>query len=121
MRQDSQTFSDIMDIETADQLCVELAVTTEDDPFYDIRINGIKAQPKQYLDLMSEIRIDFKKSQRGLVMLKLSVNGREILPQLRHLLDCEDDCIEAARAWHLSISPNFHSWYHTVDSQGWIA
>ena len=121
MRQDSQIFSDIMDIDTADRICIEMQATTEDDPFYDIRINGIKAQPRQYVDLLSEIRIDFKKSQRGLVMLELCINGREILPLLRHVVDCEDHCIEAARTWHLSITPNFHSWYHSVSSQGWIA
>ena len=124
MHLDSQTFSDIMDIDTSRLLYLMIDVRTHGNTEYQLTLNGEELTGPcyaRYLDLFDPIDLRLTKTIEGTVTIeRLSVNGKSVLPLYAHTTSNQKHWITET-AWHLSIPTNFYQWYHIISGQGWIA
>jgi hypothetical protein len=127
MHPDIKTFSDILDIDTADRLQVRLIVETHGTIHYRMRLNGhlISDPDTVYaLSLFSPIKLTCTVIDAcgGAVEIKqLSVNGHEILPKYQHLARAPTAWIDQTGAWEFHMVDTFYPWYHKISGQGSIA
>ena len=127
MHQDIKTFSDILDIETRDQLQVRLVIAAHGDIHYRMRLNGhlISDPDTTYnLDLFSPInlRCTVIDLNGGAVEIKLlSINKIEILPTYQHLANPQTAWINQEGVWEFNAHSSFYPWFHTISGQGWVA
>jgi hypothetical protein len=100
-------FSDILAIETSDQLKIKLTVIVHGNINYQMQLNG---QP--ITNPHTDLTVDLFDSvcltchvidvNDGAVEIKqLSINGTEI--------------------WQFEIPSPFYTWYHAISGQGWVA
>jgi len=127
MHQDIQTFSDILDIDTRDQLQVRLVIVPHGSVHYRMRLNGhlISDLDTTYnLSLFSvvKLRCEIFDTSLGAVEIKLlSINGQEVLPKYQHLATPSTAWIDQPGSWEFFIDKPFYPWYHEISGQGWLA
>lgn len=127
MHQDIQTFSDILDIDTRDQLQVRLVIEPHGSIHYRMRLNGhlISELDTTYnLSLFSvvKLRCEIFDTVQGAVEIKLlSINGQEVLPRYQHLAIPSTAWINQPGSWEFSIDKPFYPWFHKISGQGWVA
>ena len=126
MRLDTQNFSNITDIDTANQLKILLEIEEHDSPSYALYLNGFRVISPLLLfdtDLFSDISLvcDKHNSQGAIEIKNFTVNNKQVLPRYLHLASTPTHWISQEGSWHLSISAPFHTWYHNASGQGWIA
>lgn len=127
MHQDIKTFSNVLDINTADQLRVRLVIESHGKIHYRMRLNGhlVSDLESEYtLDLFSPISLvcTVIDPNGGAVEIKmLSVNGTEVLPKYQHLAKPQTAWIDTAGVWEFATSETFYPWFHRISGQGWVA
>jgi hypothetical protein len=127
MHQDSQNFSNIMAIDPAKQLAVELEIATHGEVVYQILLNNELVRytkTSKTLNLFDDIELKVNilenKNNGAVEIKKLTVNKKEILPIYQHLAS-KNDCWIKEGEWIYYIPAPFYSWYHNASGQGWIA
>ena len=127
MLPDINNFSNILDIDTANQLEVHLILHVHDQVEYCMQLNNHRIESldqKIFLDLFSPIQLtcQITNTDRGAVEIKrFSVNDKEILPVYQHLADPPVAWIDKKGVWCLDIPAPFYTWYHEISGQGWVA
>jgi hypothetical protein len=127
MHQDIKTFSDILDIDTRDQLQVRLVIEPHGSVHYRMRLNGhlISDLDTTYnLSLFSvvKLRCEIFDTSPGAVEIKLlSINGQEVLPKYQHLATPPTAWIDQPGSWEFFIDKSFYPWFHAISGQGWVA
>jgi hypothetical protein len=127
MHQDIQTFSDVLDINTQDQLQVRLVIVPHGNVHYRMRLNGhliAEADTIHTFDLLSSVHLKCRiiDANGGAVEIKLlSVNGTEVLPRYQHLAQLPTAWIDQTGTWQFDISSPFYPWFHAISGQGWVA
>lgn len=127
MHQDIKTFSNILDIKTADQLQVRLVVEPHGNIHYRMRLNGhlVSEVDSVYtIDLFSTInlRCTVIEANGGAVEIKLlTVNGTEVLPRYQHLANPQTAWIDQEGTWEFNVHSSFYPWFHEISGQGWVA
>lgn len=127
MHPDIKTFSEILDIDTADQLQIKLIVAVHGDINYRMRLNGhlITDLNTEYtMDLFSPINLTCTVIDHcnGAVEIKLlTVNNIEVLPKYQHLASLHTAWIDHNGIWEFQTQSPFYPWYHEISGQGWIA
>jgi hypothetical protein len=127
MHPDIKTFSDILDIDTAEQLQVQLIIQTHGEIHYRMRLNGhlISDTDTVYtVGLFSPIRLKCTVIDTcdGAVEIKLlSANGHEILPKYQHLASPQTTWIDRPGVWEFHMADAFYPWYHKISGQGFVA
>ena len=124
MNPDTQTFSDIMAIDTSSQICLQIKIAAEEK--YQLTINNQIISDKNsitYWDLLAPLEIKIKNlSLYGSVVIKkISVNNLEILPKFCHLSSNKSHSITKPGSWSFVISEPFYIWYHQVAGYGMVA
>jgi hypothetical protein len=127
MHQDIQNFSDILDIEPADQLQVRLIIEPHGNIHYRLRLNGhlISELDTTYsLGLFSMIKLHcevFDPGQGAVEIKLLSINRQEVLPRYQHLAQPPTAWIDQPGSWDFHIPGPFYPWFHGISGQGWVA
>lgn len=127
MHQDIRTFSEVLDIDTADQLHVQLVIAVHGDIHYRMRLNGhliSESNTKYTMDLFSPINLKCTVIDAcgGAVEIKLlAVNGTEVLPRYQHLANPPTAWINQLGIWEFGVHEPFYPWFHRISGQGWIA
>lgn len=127
MHQDIQTFSDVLDINTADQLQVRLVIVPHGNIHYRIRLNGhvITDLDTVYtIDLFNPVSVKCTvlDANAGAVEIKLlSINGTEVLPKYQHLARPQTAWIDQTGVWEFTTGSPFYTWFHEISGQGWVA
>ncbi len=127
MHPDIHTFSDILAIDTQDQLQVRLVIAVHGAIHYRMRLNGhlISDLDTEYkVGLFSIINLQctvFDVNAGAVEICMLSVNGTEVLPRYQHLADPATAWIDQAGTWKFTIDQPFYPWYHRISGQGWVA
>jgi hypothetical protein len=122
-----KTFSDILDIDTADQLQVKLIIAVHGDIHYRMRLNGhlITDLNTEYtIDLFSpvDLKCTVIDHNNGAVEIKLlAVNGIEVLPKYQHLASPQTAWINSNGSWKFMTNCPFYPWFHEISGQGWVA
>jgi hypothetical protein len=127
MHQDIKTFSDILDINTQDQLQLHLVVESHGDIHYRMRLNGhlISDLDTTYsVDLFSPVNLKCTvvDANGGAIEIKLLViNGQEVLPRYQHLARPQTAWIDQTGTWEFAVPAPFYPWFHQISGQGWVA
>lgn len=127
MHQDINTFSDVLDIKTPDQLQVRLVVVAHGNIHYRMRLNGhliAELDTTHTFDLLSSVHLKCRviEPRGGAVEIKsLTVNGTEVLPRYQHLASPPTAWIDQEGTWHFDIPGAFYPWFHAISGQGWVA
>ena len=127
MHQDIRTFSDVLDINTQDQLQVQLVIIPHGNIHYRLRLNGhlVSDSDTTYtFDLLSSVHLKCRiiESNGGAVEIKLlKINGTEVLPKYQHLATPPTAWIDREGTWQFDIHGAFYPWFHTISGQGWVA
>ena len=125
MHQDIKTFSEALDINTQDQLQVQLVIAVHGNIHYRMRLNGhvISDLDTVYtLDLFSPINLVctvFDANDGAVEIKSLTVNGTEVLPKYQHLAEPKTAWITTN--WEFIIPSPFYPWFHEISGQGWVA
>lgn len=125
MHQDIKTFSEVLDINTADQLQVRLVIVPHGNIHYRMRLNGhlvSDLDSTHTFDLFATINLKCQMidDNDGAVEIKLlAVNGVEVLPRYQHLANPQTAWIN--RDWEFKTSGPFYTWFHDISGQGWVA
>jgi len=102
------------------QVAIELAVHDHAD--YNFSVNGISVRAKNSvvcIDLLSTIQFDCRVKTGAVEVVKIAINGREIMPIYLHQADPQTSWI--TDKWSLTIPAPFYPWYHQIIGQGWTA
>lgn len=129
MHPDIQTFSDLTDIDTSNQLKVELELAIHGKIEYHFFVNGDEVLGTNFTntyDLLDPIRVmctvdHFEPGFSGVEIKKLLINGVEVLPKYQHRASPSTAYIDFIGEWSLVIEQPFYVWYHVVTGQGWFA
>lgn len=127
MHQDIKTFSNVLDIETADQLQVRLVIEPHGNIQYRMRLNGhlvTEVDTVYTVDLFSPVNLKCTviDADSGAVEIKLlAVNGVEVLPKYQHLADPKTAWINQPGVWQFTAHSPFYTWFHAISGQGWVA
>ena len=127
MHQDINTFSDVLDIKTPDQLQVRLVVVAHGNIHYRMRLNGhliAELDTTHTFDLLSSVHLKCRviDANNGAVEIKsLTVNGTEVLPRYQHLAQPPTAWIDQEGTWQFDIPSSFYPWFHAISGQGWVA
>jgi len=127
MHQDIKNFSNVLDIETRDQLQVQLVIAVHGNIHYRMRLNGhlITDLDTTYsIDLFSPINLKCTvvDANGGAVEIKLlTVNGTEVLPRYQHLATPPTAWIDQTGTWEFTAHSPFYPWFHAISGQGWVA
>ena len=119
MHLDMKNFSEVADINTANQLAIQIELAEHDDPVYSFTINGIENVGILYIDLLSPIHFKCTVESGAVDIVKITVNGHEVMPLYQHVADPVTSWVTAG--WQLQIQQPFYTWYHQITGQGWIA
>jgi hypothetical protein len=127
MHQDINTFSDVLDIKTPDQLQVRLVIVAHGNIHYRMRLNGhliAETDTIHTFDLLSSVHLKCRviEPRGGAVEIKsLTVNGTEVLPRYQHLAQPPTAWIDQEGTWQFDIPSSFYPWFHAISGQGWVA
>lgn len=127
MHQDIKTFLDVLDINTADQLRVQLVIAEHGEIHYRMRLNGhlVSDLDTTYtLDLFSPVNLKCTviDANAGAVEIKsLLINGVEVLPKYQHLANPQTAWIDQQGPWEFNVHNSFYPWLHAISGQGWVA
>ena len=127
MHQDIRTFSDVLDINTQDQLQVQLVIVPHGNIHYRMRLNGhlISNLDTTYtFDLLSSVHLTCRviEPYGGAVEIKaLTINGTEVLPKYQPLAMPQTAWIDRTGLWQFDIHGSFYPWFHKISGQGWVA
>lgn len=127
MHQDIRTFSEILDIDTQDQLQVRLVIVPHGSIHYRLRLNGhliCDSATTHTFDLLSSIHLKclvFEPNGGAVEIKLLSVNGTEVLPKYQHLATPPTAWIDQAGTWEFTTHVPFYPWFHAISGQGWVA
>ena len=127
MHQDIKTFSEVLDINTQDQLQVQLVVVAHGDIHYRMRLNGhliSDSDTTHTFDLFNPINLKCVviDANMGAVEIKLlAVNGVEVLPKYQHLANPQTAWIDQDGTWEFNAHSSFYPWFHKISGQGWVA
>jgi hypothetical protein len=127
MHRDIKTFSDVLDINTQNQLQVQLVVVPHGNIHYRMRLNGhliADLDTIHTFDLLSSVHLKCRvfEPNGGAVEIKLlSINGQEVLPKYQHLARPPTAWIDQEGTWQFDFRGPFYPWFHAISGQGWIA
>ena len=127
MHQDIKTFSDILDIDTQDQLQLHLVIESHGNIHYRMRLNGhliSDANTTYTVGLFSTVNLKCTvfETNGGAVEIKLlAINGQEVLPKYQHLAQPSTAWIDQEGTWEFVIDQPFYPWFHKISGQGWLA
>lgn len=127
MHPDMNSFSDILDINTNDQLQVQLIIVPHGNIQYRMQLNGheiLDTTSTHKLDLFSAIHLKctiFDANAGALEIRLLSVNGIEVLPKYQHLSTPPTAWLDRNGTWEFAMLQPFYPWYHEISGQGWLA
>ena len=127
MLPDINNFSNILDIDTANQLEVRVILHVHEQVEYCMQLNHHKIESQDqtiFLDLFSPIQLtcQIANVDKGAVEIKrFSVNNKEILPVYQHLANPPVAWIDKTGIWRMDIPAPFYTWYHKISGQGWVA
>jgi hypothetical protein len=127
MHQDIKNFSNVLDIETQDQLQVRLVIVSHGSIHYRMRLNGhliCDADTTHTFDLLSSVHLKctvFEPNAGAVEIKLLSVNGQEVLPTYQHLSNPPTAWIDQTGTWQFDIPSPFYPWFHAISGQGWVA
>ena len=129
MLQNIQTFSDLSDIYTTNQLTIALSVKRHGTIDCDVMLNGQIITNDEYhteLDLFDDIILEcyvrsFTEGSSGLEIIKFTVNSLTVLPLYQHLSSDGSCYLDHLGPWRMHIPSPFYTWYHAITGQGWIA
>lgn len=129
MLQDTQSFSELTDIDTTELLEVNVVLrkhgdidftfSVNDDKFSDLMFS--KKYPINTLLIFKCQLHDFIENSGAVEVVSISVNGREILPKYQHHGVPASAYFDFSTKWVLQLDRPFYSWYHEITGQGWIA
>ena len=121
--QNTENFSDITAIDTAEKIQVRFDIKCFGDASYQLKINGrLVNGSSMTLDLLDSIDICIEKKGSGLVdIADISINDHQIMPMFLVHADPPTNRLESDNTWHFLIAPNFYVWHHHVVGNGWIA
>jgi hypothetical protein len=127
MHQDIRTFSEVLDIDTRDQLQVRLVIVPHGNIHYRLRLNGhliFDLDTTHTFDLLSSIHLKctvFEPNGGAVEIKLLSVNGTEVLPKYQHLARSPTAWIDQTGKWEFTTHDEFYPWFHAISGQGWVA
>jgi hypothetical protein len=128
MHQDIRTFSEALDIKTADKLQVELEVEAHGHVEYRMRLNGhliLDPVTCLTLDLLSPVsltcRVTHIQNGGALEIKKFNINGQEVLPKYQHLASPKTAWLDQIGMWEFHTDRPFYPWFHAISGQGWVA
>jgi len=90
------------------------------DTSYNLEITkeqAIEHQVKLTDPIDIQIQVDRKHPEA--LVVKLQIDGHEILPKYQFLANPPTDYVDFPGIWAFKI-PNFYIWLHEVSGQGWI-
>ena len=128
MHLDTQSFSQIMDIDTQDKLVVSVKLKNHRNPHYKFFINEINLTLADefvvYFDLLKSLHFKiecFNKDNEAIEIENISINGNEILPRYLHLANPPTHWIENIDRWEFKIPAPFYTWHQEISGGGWVA
>lgn len=116
---DMKNFSEVTDINTADQLAIHIELAKHDDPVYSFTVNGKENVGTLYIDLLSPIHFKCLVQSGAVNIVQITVNGHEVMPLYQHVANPTTSWVTTK--WELQIQQPFYTWYHKITGQGWIA
>jgi len=118
-----KNFSELTDINTHDQLTVNVELSTNKDAVYTFKVNG-KLLDQQIqtlkLDLLDKIELRCKVVQGSVEIKRIDINGFEVLPLYQHLAIPQTAWIDQ-EDWNFVIDIPFYEWKHRISGGGWVA
>jgi len=114
-----KNFLDITAIDTCDQLEVEIELIGHNNSEYTFTVNNLPAKHKMYFDLLDDLNFRCNINNGAVEVVKITINGKEILPIYQHLARPATAWITAD--WEFVVPAPFYAWYHEITGQGWIA
>lgn len=122
MSQNIQNFSQLTAIDTHNKIKVKVALKVFDGAHYELLINNQIVTDVFEADLLDQIDIIINKTTQGLVdIASITINDNEIMPLHLNYAEPATNRLTSEVTWHLSIKPNFYTWYHNALGQGFIA
>jgi len=131
MLQDTQTFSDITDIDTGNKLHVTVGVKTQGTVKYRCILNDhqvestVNLNTTYYLDLLTTIDFSIEilsiVEGSGLEINLLEINKKQVLPIYLNRAIPQTNYLDKVGTWKFSIKQPFYPWYHAISGQGFIA
>lgn len=65
------------------------------------------------------VDIQIYRNHPDAVMIKLTVDDKEIIPLYQHLASPPTSYFDKSGTWQLRL-PSFYAWYHNESGEGWI-
>jgi len=122
MPQDIKNFYNLLAINTANKLNVEIVLQPHDSAEYRFTINEQTVDTQNailYFDLFDTFHFNCSIIKGAVEVIKIAINGHEIMPVYLHLAEPSTNWITSK--WELNITEPFYPWYHKITGQGWIA
>ena len=121
MLQDTKNFYEIAVIDTDNQLEVVVELAEHHNAEYTFTVNDLPvvSHMRFAFCLLDELTFNCKVGNGAIEIVKITINGYEILPKYQHL--CTPPTAWVTDSWHLHIPQPFYPWYHQITGQGWIA
>jgi hypothetical protein len=131
MPQDTQTFSDITDIDTGNKLRVIVVLKPLGTVKYRCNLNNhcvessVELNTTYYLDLLTTIDFNIEiisiVEGSGLEINLLEINEKQVLPIYLNQATPQTNYLDKVGTWKFSINEPFYPWYHAISGQGFIA
>jgi hypothetical protein len=121
MRQDMKNFYEVTDIDTSNQLRVEVELVEHHDPIYVFTVNDLPIISKGSLtfDLLEHVIFKCSVTQGAVEIKLIEINGKQVMPI--YLDRAEPKTSWITNTWCFEINQPFYPWYHEITGQGWIA
>lgn len=119
--QDMKNFLNITAIDTSQLLEIYVELKEHNIPQYNFTVNDTPVinQTVHRVDLLQPIKFGCFISSGAVEVVKITINGHEVLPIYQHLADPATNWITGD--WTFKIPGPFYPWYHQITGQGWTA
>lgn len=114
-----KNFLEILDINLNNQLEIKIELTEHKNSQYTFTVNGVNVMPVMHFGLLDHLNFNCLVSDGAVEIIKITVNGLEIMPLYQHLANPKTSWI--TNHWSLAVNEPFYPWYHQITGQGWIA
>jgi|688.fasta_scaffold05584_20 hypothetical protein len=122
MYQDIKNFYNLLAIDTANKLTVEIVLQPHDLAKYLFTVNNQTVDNQNlilYFDLFDSFHFNCSVTTGAVEVTRIAINGHEIMPVYLHLAQPNTNWI--TNNWELCVPGPFYPWYHKITGQGWIA
>ena len=121
MHQDMKNFYEVTDIDTSNQLRVDVVLIQHHNAKYVFTVNNAQIINKGTLlfDLLEHMVFRCQVTVGAVEIKRIEINGKEIMPIYQHLSEPKTSWI--TDDWCFEINQPFYPWYHEITGQGWIA